>query len=121
MGLPGSGKTTLCKKLLQKYPNKFVHLNADEIRQSYNDWDFSEEGRLRQTLRMSSLSEDPNKKFLCDFVCPTERLRNVFNPSVIIWMDTIQKSRFEDTNNIFECPSKYHYRIKNYNEVDFLI
>ena len=43
MGLPGSGKTTLAKKLVAML--NAVWLNADEVRKEHNDWDFSPEGR----------------------------------------------------------------------------
>ena len=51
MGLPGSGKTTLAKQLQKQLQAAGKHvgwLNADEIREQYNDWDFSESGRIRQ-------------------------------------------------------------------------
>ena len=50
MGLPGSGKTTLAKHLVPMF-NAFW-LNADQVRKEANDWDFSEQGRLRQAERM---------------------------------------------------------------------
>ena len=46
MGLPGSGKTTLASYLVPMLKAKW--LNADQIRKKYNDWDFSNRGRLRQ-------------------------------------------------------------------------
>ena len=42
-GLPGSGKTTLANNLALYLDAE--RLNADEIRTTYNDWDFSPEGR----------------------------------------------------------------------------
>ena len=47
MGLPGSGKTTLANELAPMINAK--RLNADEVRKEANDWDFSEEGRSRQS------------------------------------------------------------------------
>ena len=46
MGLPGAGKTTLASKLVPILNAEW--LNADKIRKKYNDWDFSNEGRVRQ-------------------------------------------------------------------------
>ena len=54
-GLPGSGKTTLAKPFAELIGG--VHINADIIRQTYNDWDFSEEGRKRQALRMRYIAD----------------------------------------------------------------
>ena len=55
MGLPGSGKTTLSKKLVGLI--KSVWLNADKIRTEFNDWDFSSEGRIRQANRMKKIAQ----------------------------------------------------------------
>ena len=54
MGLPGSGKTTLANELAPMLNAK--RLNADEVRQEANDWDFSEEGRKRQAKRMADFA-----------------------------------------------------------------
>ena len=51
MGLPGSGKTTLASKLVPLINAKWI--NADEVRKSNNDWDFSDKGRLRQAQRIN--------------------------------------------------------------------
>ena len=55
LGLPGSGKTTLAKPFADLIGG--VHINADEIRAHYNDWDFTIEGRVRQAQRMKHLAD----------------------------------------------------------------
>ena len=80
MGLPGSGKTTLAKLLVPMF--NAVWLNADEVRKEADDWDFSDEGRKRQSLRMWSFAEeavDANRLVVADFICPTEETRKQFN------------------------------------------
>tara|TARA_B100000123_G_C25560452_1_gene353705 strand:+ start:33 stop:461 length:429 start_codon:yes stop_codon:yes gene_type:complete len=116
MGLPGSGKTSLAKRL---YPYlKAVFLNNDEVRKEANDWDFSPKGRERQTKRMKDLAQkylNEGKNVIADFVCPTEKTRKDFNADILIWVDTIKKGRFEDTNKMFEEPKKFHYRVTEQN------
>ena len=52
---------------------------------------------------------------VADFVCPTEKARDLFNPDFIIWVDTIKKGRFEDTNKIFVQPKTFDVRVTSQN------
>jgi len=108
MGLPGSGKTTLATVLARELG--CAHYNADKVREQFNDWDFSAEGRLRQAHRMSDLA-DQHEMAICDFVCPLPEMRNIFNADFVIWVDRIESGRFEDTNKVFVPPEKWDYRV----------
>jgi cytidyltransferase-like protein len=117
MGLPGSGKTTISKLLAEKL--NAAYFNADEVRKMFNDWDFSEDGRLRQAARMSELCNLSNLDTqVADFVCPTNQTRDEFNADFIVFMDTISSSRFENTNTIFEKPDTVHFTISEWNDVE---
>ena len=135
MGLPGSGKTYFAEKLknylishgdiMKINPGKILNangipnsaiwqisvdwFNADEIRKRFNDWDFSDQGRERQAIRMMSLANLKGQYddiIICDFVCPLQKYRDIFDPDILVYMNTIDKSRYEDTNSIFEPPIK---------------
>jgi len=104
-GLPGSGKSTLAKPLAELVEG--VWINADAVREKYNDWDFSDEGRMRQAARMRHLADGVSmagKIAIADFVCPFQKARDEFEPDYVIWMNTIEAGRFEDTNKVFERP-----------------
>ena len=106
-GLPGSGKTTLAKPFAELVGG--VHINADIVRTSYDDWDFSLSGRIRQSLRMKHLADGvvmAGKIAVADFIAPTEEARKNFNSDFTVWMDTIKEGRFDDTNAMFEYPTK---------------
>jgi adenylylsulfate kinase len=123
-GLPGSGKTTLCKHLIQEMKEiSMIHLNADEIRAQYDDWDFSTEGRLRQAKRMRDLAEKQDSEYvLCDFVCPVNKTRlDLFKDSYVVFLNTIDKGRFEDTNKIFEHPQldTVNFEIHDFNKIKY--
>ena len=112
-GLPGSGKSTLAEPFAELING--VWINADQVRQHYDDWDFTPEGRMRQALRMKYLSDGVvrgGKTAIADFVCPTEAARLEFDPDYTVWMDTIEEGRFEDTNKMFEKPANFDYHVK---------
>tara|TARA_B100001758_G_C18068010_1_gene431688 strand:+ start:129 stop:518 length:390 start_codon:yes stop_codon:yes gene_type:complete len=112
MGLPGSGKTTLANELAPMIDAK--RLNADEIRKKYNDWDFSEEGRKRQSKRMASLAlklKEEGYNVVADFICPTPEARKLFPSNYVVWMDTIKEGRFDDTNKMFVKPDKFDFHV----------
>jgi GTPase SAR1 family protein len=142
MGLPGTGKTYFAEKLKRYleqngdvmkispgrvldyegipgpdfYNVKVDWFNADEIRKRFNDWDFSREGRIRQSLRMFEFAVKCSGDFvICDFVAPLPEMRNNFKADWTIWMDTIDAGRYDDTNRAFVPPDVYDFRITEQN------
>ena len=142
MGLPGSGKTTLAQALktyleengdLYKInPNRLLNyegipsrdmlrvgvdwFNADDVRKKFNDWDFSKEGRIRQSLRMLQFAIECSGEYvICDFVAPLVEMRNNFKADWTIWVDTIREGRYADTNAAFVEPEVYDFRITEQN------
>jgi adenylylsulfate kinase len=112
MGLPGSGKTTLANELAPMLNAK--RLNADEVRKEANDWDFSEEGRKRQSKRMADFAlklKEEGSNVVADFICPTPEARSLFPADYVIWVDTIKEGRFDDTNKMFIKPKKFDYHV----------
>jgi hypothetical protein len=133
MGLPGSGKTYFAERLKKYLEDNSIFyntqaetidssradvkwINADDVRRKYNDWDFSHEGRIRQSIRMRELADSFFNDFvIVDFVAPLPEMRHNFKADWTIWMDTIEKGRFEDTNKVFTPPEQYDFRITEQN------
>ena len=142
-GLPGSGKTWLSERLV-KHLGNCAWYNADFVRKSSNDWDFSKEGRIRQADRMKAFADferNNGRWVICDFVAPTKKSREIFDPHYIIWLDTIEQGRvvsekinelkniknlpfdvnslatskaFDETTKIFDPPEKTDKQIKSF-------
>ena len=142
-GLPGSGKTWLAERLVKKIDN-CAWYNADVLRKYSNDWDFTNEGRIRQARRMKTFADfeiENGRWVICDFVAPTKESRDVFKPDYVIWLDTINRGRvvsskvdelksiqnlpfdanslqeskaFDDTTKIFDPPKKINKHIKQF-------
>ena len=140
MGLPGSGKTYFSERLKKylevnsslatmplwrastmetapsSYSSKVDWFNADEVRKRFNDWDFSKEGRIRQSIRMLDFALACTDDYvICDFVAPLVEMRNNFKADWTIWIDTIESGRFDDTNKAFIPPKEYDFRITEQN------
>jgi hypothetical protein len=142
MGLPGAGKTFLSKALkayleyngdiFKVNPGRILNFeglpkkntlsvnvdwfNADEIRKRYNDWDFSRDGRIRQSLRMAEFAVKCTGDFvICDFVAPLVEMRNNFKADWTVWVDTIDHGRYDDTNKAFVPPDVYDFRVTEQN------
>jgi hypothetical protein len=51
---------------------------------------------------------------IADFICPTEETRKAFlqgGPAFVVWVDRIERSRYEDTNRLFEPPAAVDIRV----------
>ena len=136
MGLPGAGKTYFAERLktyLETYGERPLGtieadtykpqmnarvdwFNADDVRKKFNDWDFSREGRIRQSLRMAEFAMRCNGEYvICDFVAPLPEMRHNFKADWTIWIDSIDKGRYDDTNKAFIPPDIYDFRITEQN------
>lgn len=119
MGLPGAGKTHLAERLrdrLWQDGRTVAWYNADNVRKEYNDWDFSFEGRIRQSHRMRELADQSTNDFvIADFVAPLPEMRNNYKADWTIWVDTIREGRYADTNAMFDEPDVYDFRITEQN------
>ena len=140
MGLPGAGKTYFAERLkkfleengtiqnlssirlttLESLPRSNIvsvqWFNADEVRKKYNDWDFSREGRIRQSIRMAEFALTCSADYvICDFVAPLPEMRHNFKADWTIWIDSIDAGRYEDTNKAFVPPDIYDFRVTEQN------
>ena len=65
---------------------------------------------------MRDLADNRNEDFvICDFVAPLPQMRENFNPDFLIWVDTINECRFEDTNKVFVQPNEPDLRVNSQN------
>ena len=59
-GQPGSGKTTLAKAMISNSPQlefkKYIHIDGDEMRDIFNNKDYSKEGRLNNLRNVNNIA-----------------------------------------------------------------
>lgn len=114
IGQAGSGKTSLAQELVERI--HAIHINADKVRADLNkDLSFTIEDRIENARRlgaMARLLDEQGHIVIVDFICPTKETRDAFGvPDFLIWIDRIDKGRFEDTNKMWEDPDYYDVRI----------
>lgn len=127
IGLPGSGKTTLANTLAGRLGA--IQLNADKVREDLSsDLGFSPQDRVEQARRLGAIARllaAQGQTVVVDFVCPTAETRASFGKAdVVVWMDTLQESRFQDTNLIWEAPLDFDISfvdLEQSNKADTLI
>lgn len=107
MGLPESCKTSLSKKLVQKFDDAVI-LNSMEQRVSSKDLDFTEDGQIRHCYRMLNLIRQSKVKVtIVDMVCPLPKMREIFNADIVIWVSDKKESKYEELNKIYVPPVMY--------------
>ncbi len=114
MGLPGAGKTTLALTLAPML--KAVLFNADSVRANINrGLGYSLEDRIEHARRMGWLCDrvvEAGHTAIADFVCPTPETRAAFGNAFVVFVDRIQRGRFEDTNRLFVHPAGFDLRVE---------
>lgn len=115
MGLSGAGKSELAKELHHLFKQRQIkskRINGDEVRQKFNDWDFSNEGRLRQAQRIEDIAKNSREDVvIADFIAPTKETRSIFNADMLVWLDTVKSSNYANTDEVFQKPKDYHLKI----------
>lgn len=123
MGLSRSGKTTLARELAPLLGA--VLFDADEVRKNVNvDLGFSEHDRIEQARRMGWLCDrvvEAGHYAVASFICPTIATRRAFGPCFTIWMNTVEKCQYKDTNQIFEKPVFPDYEVQDFKFTPFEI
>ena len=110
-GQPGSGKTTLCKALVEKLGNAF-HIDGDDLRGLSSNADYSEQGRINNIRTAQSIAiylDNKEYDVVVSIVAPYKWLREEF------------KERHE-VNEIYlhttEIRGREHYFAEDYQKPD---
>jgi len=126
-GLPCSGKTTIARRIFNKFKNsiRIVHLDGDDIRKRLNnDLGFSDEDRKRNIERIANVCQLLNEygiNVICSFVAPTKEIRQILKNKIdniyLIYVNTPLKICIErDVKGMYEKAIKGE--IKEFTGID---
>ena len=117
-GQPGSGKTTLCKKIQEKIlyshfylKNKIIHIDGDDLRDVLDNKDYSEKGRRKNiqfAIDMAKVMENKGYLVLVSLVSPYRDMRT----GQVFYLKSSRDLRKEYWVDNYEPPTK------NYIELD---
>jgi adenylylsulfate kinase len=119
-GQPGSGKTTICKRILWDKPGVF-HIDGDDLRDLFENKDYSETGRRKNVELAQQIAEYLQKKgrdIVVSLVSPYKDQRDKFkekigNNLIEVYVHT---SEVRGRENYFV--SDYQQPVENYFDMD---
>ena len=111
-GQPGAGKTSIAKSLIEKLPTNTFHVDGDDLREIFNNKDYSESGRRKNielAQHISHFLHNKGNNVLVSLVSPyrdqREDFKNILKGSIIeIYVHTDHIRGRED------------FHVKNYEE-----
>lgn len=108
IGQPGSGKTTISKKLIDYLDDLTYHIDGDDIREIFNNKDYSEEGRRKNIQRAQDIARFLSRKdttVVMSLVSPYKDLRDEFKKDSLV---------IEIYLHTTEDRGRNHFHVDNY-------
>lgn len=108
IGQPGSGKTTLSKMLVDYIDDLTYHIDGDDIRQIFNNQDYSEAGRRKNIQRAQDIARFLSRKdttVVMSLVSPYKDLRDEFKQDSLV---------VEIYLHTTEDRGRNHYHVENF-------
>jgi len=78
-GQPGAGKTTLAKALIEKCSDNCIHIDGDELRDIFQNYDYSIKGRkknMNSVLDLCRFLDKKNFTVVVSVVAPYKKTRD---------------------------------------------
>jgi adenylylsulfate kinase len=123
-GQPGSGKTTICKRILWDKPGVF-HIDGDDLRDLFDNKDYSESGRRKNIEIAQQIAHYLHKKgsdVVVSLVSPYKDQRDKFKEKmgdnlVEVYVHTSEQRGREDFfANDYQQPTEKYLDLNTTNE-----
>lgn len=108
IGQSGSGKTTIAKKLVEYLDDLTYHIDGDDIREIFNNKDYSEDGRRKNIQRAQDIARFLSRKdttVVISLVSPYKDLRDELKKDSLV---------VEIYLHTTEDRGRNHYHVENF-------
>lgn len=107
MGLPGSYKSSIAKKLSDRFENSNL-IVSNEQRVIAKDLDYSVDGQMRHCYRILNLiRQSKSPVTVLDMVCPLPKMRQILNCDIVVWVSDKKQSIYKELDEIYVPPIFY--------------
>jgi hypothetical protein len=107
MGYPHSKKDSVAEKLSQRF-EEYTLIDSMMERISNKDLDFTVDGHLRHCYRMLEKARKSKSPItIINMSCPLEKMRQILNPDIIVWVSDKLNCDYSEINSIYEVPFAY--------------
>lgn len=120
IGQPGSGKTTMAKKLVEKLGEKTIWIDGDDLREIFPNSDYSYFGRIRNIEKsftiarfMSVKGYDVVISMVCPYLAIREDLKAFNNVKEVLFERNEHAGREKFHVKDFESPEQNFIRFEN--------
>jgi len=111
-GQPGAGKTSIAKSLMEKLSNNTFHVDGDDLREIFNNKDYSESGRRKNielAQHLTHFLHNKGNNVIVSLVSPYKDQREDFKNKLIGSIIEV----YVHTENI---RGREDFHVKNYEE-----
>lgn len=113
MGYPGSKKDSIAQKLSRKIENCSL-IDSMQERINNKDVDFTVDGHMRHCYRLLNQARNSQSDVtIINMSCPLEKMRQILNPDIIVWVSDKLECEYEEANKIYEIPEVYDIECKD--------
>lgn len=116
MGYPGSKKDAVAEKLSARFEDCLL-LDSMTERKRYKTIDYTEKGHMRQCHRMLKLARQSRSPVtIINMTCPLEKMRQILNPDIIVWVSDKMECEWEEVNQMYEVPKMFDIECRDDSE-----
>ena len=111
-GQPGAGKTSIAKSLIEKLPKNTFHVDGDDLREIFNNKDYSETGRRKNielSQHLTHFLHNKGNNVIVSLVSPYKDQREEFK-------DKLNGSIIEVYVHTENIRGREDFHVKNYEE-----